>query len=56
MWSDKNWVLEHSRELAIFAILFLVSSLSFGIGYLLARDFDQAPIIIEKCDTMINDR
>ena len=36
------------REVALFFVFFLISSLSFGIGYLLAKQENIAPIIIEK--------
>ena len=32
----------------IFLIIFLISSLSFGLGYLVNREFTHPPIIIEK--------
>lgn len=31
-------------------IVLLISLLSFGLGYLFGRDFNEAPIIIEKVD------
>lgn len=37
------------KELILVGIVLLVSSLSFGLGYLANRERDQAPIIIEKC-------
>jgi len=42
----KKWV--NRREFILFLILFLISSLSFGLGYLYAKDTNIAPIIIEK--------
>lgn len=36
------------REVILFLLLFLISSLSFGLGYLLAEKDNVAPIIIEK--------
>jgi len=36
------------REIMLFLLLFLVISLSFGLGYLLAKQNNVAPIIIEK--------
>lgn len=32
-------------------IVFLISLLSFGIGYIFGRDFNPAPIIIEQNST-----
>ncbi|MBI4991874.1 MAG: hypothetical protein HZB99_01535 [Candidatus Harrisonbacteria bacterium] len=43
-WADKL----KKREVILFLILFLISSLSFGLGYLLAKQEGAAPIIIEK--------
>ena len=42
----------HKKQIIFGAILFLVSSLSFGAGYLANREFNHAPIIIEKCSTV----
>lgn len=36
------------REIIIFLLLFLIISLSFGLGYLFAKKENVAPIIIEK--------
>ncbi|MBU4348171.1 hypothetical protein KJ671_01530 [Patescibacteria group bacterium] len=36
------------REVILFLIFFLISSLSFGLGYLFAKDQNIAPIIIER--------
>lgn len=33
----------------LFVIIFLVSSLSFGLGYYVSNQFNHPPIIIEKC-------
>lgn len=40
---------EHGRDIIIFFLIFLIGSLSFGLGYLVNREFNRAPIIIEKC-------
>jgi len=32
-------------------VLFVVASLSFGIGYLVAREKNPPPIVIEDCST-----
>ncbi|MDP3991418.1 MAG: hypothetical protein Q8P66_00715 [Candidatus Colwellbacteria bacterium] len=32
------------------ALVFLITLLSFGIGYLVGRDWFPAPIVIEKAD------
>jgi len=41
----KDWL--KKREIILFLLLFLISSLSFGLGYLLAKQESVAPIIIE---------
>ena len=43
------WHRAHQKEIIFGAILFLVSSLSFGLGYVANRQFNHAPIIIETC-------
>ncbi len=45
----KDWVINHKRDIILFLLIFLISSLSFGLGYLVNREFTRAPIIIEKC-------
>jgi len=47
--SIKEWIGEYRREIILFLLVFLISSLSFGLGYLVNRKFTHAPIIIEKC-------
>ena len=44
----KEWLAEHKKDIFIFLIIFLISSLSFGLGYLVNREFTHAPIVIEK--------
>lgn len=36
------------REILLFFIFFFIASLSFGLGYLYAKDQGVAPIVIEK--------
>jgi len=45
----KLWIAEHKRDIIIFLLIFLIGSLSFGLGYLANREFNHAPIVIEKC-------
>jgi hypothetical protein len=40
---------KRKKEAIFAAIIFLVSSLSFALGYLANREFDHAPIVIEAC-------
>ncbi|OGY62833.1 MAG: hypothetical protein A2745_03515 [Candidatus Harrisonbacteria bacterium RIFCSPHIGHO2_01_FULL_44_13] len=51
----KFWFQEHKREIVLFALLFLISSISFGLGYLFARESNTAPIIIEKNSVGLTD-
>ncbi|MFA5084288.1 MAG: hypothetical protein WC475_02815 [Candidatus Paceibacterota bacterium] len=47
--SFKDLIRENKRNIIIVFLLLLVISLSFGLGYLFARENNHAPIIIEKC-------
>ena len=42
------WVRAHRREILLAALFFLITSTAFGAGYLFARDYTAAPIVIEK--------
>ncbi len=44
----KEWFYNHKKEFIFALIIFLVASLSFGLGYLANREFNRAPIVIEK--------
>jgi hypothetical protein len=44
----KEWLIEHKCDIIIFLLVFLMCSISFGLGYLVNREFTHAPIIIEK--------
>ena len=44
----RDWFVFRKKELVFALIIFLVASLSFGLGYLANREFNHAPIIIEK--------
>jgi hypothetical protein len=44
----KEWFKEHRKDIILFVLIFLISSISFGLGYLVNREFNRAPIIIEK--------
>jgi hypothetical protein len=46
--------IKYKREIVLGAIIFIVASLSFGLGYLASRDANHAPIIIEKCANPTN--
>ena len=44
-----NRLIFYRKEVIFGVIIFLTASLSFGLGYLANREFNHAPIIIEKC-------
>ncbi len=44
-----DWYQNHRKEVVFSAIIFLVASLSFALGYLANHELSHAPIIIEKC-------
>jgi hypothetical protein len=39
----------YKNEVLIGLFLFIVSTTSFGLGYLTFREFNRVPIVIEKC-------
>jgi len=44
----KTFLSAKKREIILFLIFFFITSLSFGLGYLYAKDQGVVPIIIEK--------
>ena len=44
----KELLIKRRKEIIIFILIFLISSLSFGLGYLVNKEFSKPPIIIEK--------
>lgn len=44
----KSWFLENKKGIVSAIFVALVASLSFGLGYLVNRELNHAPIIIEK--------
>ncbi|MCX7589487.1 MAG: hypothetical protein RMK17_02520 [bacterium] len=38
----------YKKEILFILILFLVSTISFALGYLSAKEFNKTPIIIQK--------
>lgn len=44
----RDWLINHKKEIIFALIIFLVSAISFGLGYLANREFNRTPIIIEK--------
>ena len=42
---------KYRKEIFFFVLFFLVSTLSFGLGYLTAREFTRTPIVIEMGDS-----
>lgn len=47
-----DWVIENKKIIFWIISLTLVSILSFGLGYLVNREFSHVPIIIEKCSSL----
>ena len=47
-----NWIIEKGRhykkEIVLFVLFFLISSLSFALGYLSAQELSPPAIVIEK--------
>ena len=41
------------KHVQIGVLIFLISLLSFGLGYIFGRDFNEAPIVVEQ---VIDDR
>jgi len=52
----KDWIIENRKDIIIFLLIFLMCSISFGLGYLVNREFNHAPIIIEKCADFVSER
>ncbi len=44
----KFWLQEHRKEVVLFALFFLVSTISFALGYLVAGETTRAPIVIQQ--------
>jgi len=44
---SKLWLADNRKEVVLFIIFFLVSIISFSLGYLAAGESSRAPIIIE---------
>ena len=45
----QEWIKENKKDIFLFILIFLISSLSFGLGYLMNREFNHSSIVIEKC-------
>jgi hypothetical protein len=45
----KNWAVFYKKQILFVLMVFLAASTSFALGYLANREFNHAPIIIEKC-------
>jgi len=44
----QTFIINNKRDITLFVLLFLVSSISFALGYLYAKESIITPIIIEK--------
>ena len=48
MFTDfRDWLKTHQKEIILFILILLISSTSFGLGYLFGQKTNQTPIIIE---------
>lgn len=43
-----EWIVKNKKEILLIVIFFLIIALSFGLGFIVARDYSKSPIIIEK--------
>lgn len=41
--------MNYKKEFIFAAMIFLIGSFSFGLGYLASREVTHAPIVIEEC-------
>jgi len=48
----KYFYQERKKAVDLIFIIFIVGTLSFGLGYLTNRQFSRAPIIIERCSNL----
>ncbi|MBI5732425.1 hypothetical protein HY967_00490 [Candidatus Jorgensenbacteria bacterium] len=48
------WIYENKKWVVFWFGLLLIVSLSFGVGYLVAKQANPTPIIIEKCSDATN--
>ena len=44
----KFFIQERRKDIVLFALFFLVSAISFSLGYIVAGQAQHAPIIIQK--------
>jgi Na+/H+ antiporter NhaC len=47
----KEVIKENQKNIFIALLIFLIATLSFGLGYLTNREFTHSPIVIEKCSS-----
>lgn len=45
----QSWFQGRKEQILLAVLLFLVISVSFGLGYLIRGEASKAPIVIEKC-------
>lgn len=45
-----EYLKENQKNIILGLFLILIISLSFGLGYLVNREFTHAPIVIERCN------
>ncbi len=44
----RMWLIDNRREAVLYALFFLVSVISFSLGYVVASQEVRSPIIVEK--------
>ena len=44
----KEWIISNKQRITFLVLIFLISTVSFALGFLVGRDQSRAPIIIEK--------
>lgn len=45
----RAWLKHYRKQVVFGLIIFFISTISFGLGYLINRENHPTPIIIEKC-------
>lgn len=51
----RYWIGDNRKKIKFWSVILLASTLSFGLGYLINREFNYAPIIIEKCANFVSE-
>lgn len=51
----RYWIGDNEKKIRLWALILLIATLSFGLGYLTNKKFNYAPIIIEKCANFVSE-